>query len=154
MDLGNKQLISVCSFSLEIPGVTDEREGEPFTAIDGLSKYVAQSQNYFYGGEQHSGYLPSKFATKNLTLKRPITTGHSNIFEWIQTSLNTFEFEPKDMILYILDSNRNILAKWDIISAIPISFDISTVELNSADNSIYETFIFNYKDLTMLTNQS
>lgn len=153
--LQSKNPISGYSFHLEIPGITDGADSkETFTSVEGLSKYVSQAKNHFYGGEQHLSYLPQNFATKDLVLKKPLMEGASPINDWVQLTLNTFEFEPRDMLLTISSSDDRILSKWEIFGGIPVAFDISSIGLDTINPIVYQIIIIKYKDVRMTTTPS
>ncbi len=114
-----------------------------FQEVSGLKVTVDTVEKAEGGDNQYVHYLPSPPKFENLVLKRCLLN-NSNLYEWCRDALEDFRFEPKDIQIILLGSKAEILASWNIVRAIPLSWELGA--LNSTSNQLaIETLTLKYR---------
>jgi phage tail-like protein len=143
----NKIPVFNCKFKVHIDEVTDEND--TFTSIDGLSKYISSYKNQSFGGDSYTNCFVENFSTKNLILKRPLMKRKSGITKWCEKCLDDLNFSQKDMMIFVLNIEEEIVASWTVLGVIPFGIDISTIQLNSSNTILEQSITIRYRDLKM-----
>jgi phage tail-like protein len=139
------------AFKVVIDGVTtDDSSQEYFTSIEGLGKYVSKvSSTSSPGGEKGDISFPSNYNTKKLILRRPLMNRPSTITKWCTKALNSIIYDPKQIYIFILNVEHEIVAQWTLHNAYPIFMDVSSVSIEVGNTIIEQIIEIKYNDLTM-----
>ena len=126
-------------FELEQKTDGDQR----FQEVSGLSREL-NTQELKEGGEnRYSYHLPNKVTYPNLVLKRGLLTS-SGILSWIKGSLENFKVKPVNLTVTLLNEKHQPLAKWYIVNAYPVKWNISS--LKADENAVViETLELKYQ---------
>ena len=76
--------------------------------------------------------MPPKY--ENLVLKRGMVTDNSPLIAWAKKALESFIFEPKTILISLLDENSEPLVSWNVANAYPVSLLAST--FNAQENTV------------------
>lgn len=139
------------AFKVVIDGVTTGGSSqEYFTSIEGLGKYVSKvSATASPGGEKGDINFPSNYTTKKLILRRPLMNTPSSITRWCTKALNSIIYDPREIYIFILNVEHEIVAQWTLHNAYPVFMDISSVGVEVGNTIIEQTIELKYNDLTM-----
>lgn len=105
-----------------------------FTEVSGLT-IETQAIEYREGNspEYHKIKMPGMQQFSNISLKRGITKGDNELFQWLNTvSLNTIE--RRDLTISLLNENHEPVVVWKIKNAWPTKVEGPT--LNSTGNEV------------------
>ena len=115
-----------------------------FQEVSGLKVTVNTVEKEEGGDNNYIHYLPSAPKYENMVLKRCLLN-NSSLDKWCRDALEDFKFDPKDIQLALLGANGDILASWNIVRAIPISWELGA--LNSSTNELaIETLTLKYRN--------
>src|SRR6202012_605255 len=121
------------SFSVSIDGVNGANEGN-FQEVSGLQVKLG-TEDVKEGGENRFVHrLPTPPKYENLVLKRGMLGISSPLITWARQGLETFTFEPKTVLINLLDENGTPLASWNVANASPVSLLMS--EFKAHENNI------------------
>jgi phage tail-like protein len=121
-----------------ISGTADCR----FSEVSGL-KVDLQTTPYQEGGENRfERQLPTSARYANLVLKRGVISD-SKVSDWFQKAIEQFIITPKNMLVMLMDKDRNPVASWSITDAYPIAWEINTFNSTGNDLAI-ETLTLKY----------
>ena len=129
-------------FSVTFQGMDDIdssfQEASGLKATFGIEERKEGGENSFV----HRFPTPPKF--ENLVLKRCLVPS-SKLDNWCRQAINNFKFDPKDIRISLLSAgDKKILASWNVVSAFPVSWELSA--LNSTSNTLaIETLTLNYR---------
>jgi phage tail-like protein len=133
------------SFHVTIEGVTDE--DEYFYAVEGLSIHYSIDP-YSPGGGLYSVYMPHKIESRPLILKRPVINKKSGLIKWCTDALEKGCFKPVDVNIFIMNIEGDINNQWLAEKAIPIGFEISSMDMNDkSDVNLMEVITLVYQSL-------
>jgi phage tail-like protein len=95
------------------------------------------------GGENSFEYrLPTPVKYDNLILKRGLVL-KSDLIIWARKAIEEFDFEPRDVNVYLLDEKGYQIAGWSFVRAYPVGLKIS--DLKAQENAIViETLELSY----------
>ena len=137
-------LSSSGSFQIKIDGVTDDNEY--FYSVEGLS-ISYQIRSYLQGGELNSSFTISRADTQPVIIKRPLSNVKSGFSNWCMKILESGNFTPVSMNIFILDNNDEINNHWIAEQAYPIGLKIGTMDVKNEDPVIMETITMMYYNL-------
>jgi phage tail-like protein len=121
------------SFSVTIDGVKGANEGN-FQEVSGLQVKLG-TEDVKEGGENRFVHrLPTPPKYENLVLKRGMLDSSSPLIIWARQGVESFTFEPKTVLISLLDENGSPLASWNVANAYPISLLLS--EFKAQENNI------------------
>ena len=142
--MGDVVLSSNYSFRIVIDGVTDD--GEFFYSVDGLSiEYVVMSKGQ--GGEREVVKATSTLETRPLIIKRPLSNTTTKFSQWCIDTLESGDFNPVSMNIFILNCDESINNHWIAEHAYPIGMKISPIDIQSKDPVIVEEIKVMYSSL-------
>lgn len=132
-------------FAVKFEDFSDEADTR-FQEVTGLSVSVT-TEDYKEGGENRFIHkLPQGTSYENLVLKRGVTTD-SKITEWCKKAVENFHFEPKNLLVILLNENHEELCSWNVVHAYPVQW--SFTGLNAEQNEIMiESLELNYHYFT------
>ncbi len=94
--------------------------------------------------------MPGLQKFSNVVLKKGVTAGDNEYFEWVQTiKLNTAE--RRDIIISLLDENSEAVVTWNVKNAFPVK--IQSTDLKAEGNEVaIETLEIAHEGLTIENN--
>ena len=114
-----------------------------FQEVNGLTVTV-NTEDVQEGGENRFVHkLPKGTSYDNLVLKRGIIKD-SKLAEWCRKAMEDLTFEPKDVLISLLDEEHNELCSWSIVNAYPTKWAFSGLNAESGELLI-ETLELNYQ---------
>ena len=137
-------LSSSYSFQVSIDDITDDNE--IFYSVEGLSIMYNYLPHY-QGGDNNEDNIITSIKTSPLIFKRPLTNITSGFSNWCIKSLETGQFEPKSINIFILGINDEINNHWIAENAYPIGMNISTIDIEAKTPIIVEEIHVLYKNL-------
>lgn len=114
-----------------------------FQSVSGLSVDIP-TETVAEGGElRFKHQLPGVPQYGKLTLKRGLFQG-SFIINWCKNAIEKFEFEPKNVLITLLNNLHAPLALWHVYNAYPTKWSIS--EFNAEQSTlVIETLELTYQ---------
>ena len=112
------------------------KEPIPFSEVSGLSMEL-QTEDIMEGGDNGNTIrLPKPPKSKNLVLKKALSTveAEQEIISWAQRAIEDFEIETRTVIVSIVDFSRNPVKTWNFDHAYPVKLSIS--DLSASKNEI------------------
>ena len=143
-----KYLQTAFSFCIITEDILSDGEGN-FQEVSGLKVNIAFEEIREGGENRFTRRFPKPPTYQNLILKRGVLKG-SPLIKWATTTFETFQFTPKNIILLLLNEDRNPIMSWIFSNAYPVG--ISTGEFNAMENKILvETLELAYDSFTTKT---
>jgi phage tail-like protein len=117
-----------------------------FSEVSGLNAKM-ETENVGEGGiNNYLHKLPKKVSYENLVLKRGLMKG-TDLITWVNNAVKEFRFEPKTVLVRLLDENNQPTVNWNITNAYPVA--IRTSDFKAMENAIvFETFELAYEYFT------
>lgn len=114
-----------------------------FQSVSGLSVDIP-TETVAEGGElRFKHQLPGVPQFGKLTLKRGLFHG-SFIINWVKNAVERFEFEPKNVLVTLLNNLHLPVAIWHVYNAYPTKWTVS--EFNAEQNAVViETLELTYQ---------
>src|SRR5215204_890852 len=110
----------------DVDGTESDSE-QRFQEVNGLS-YEILTEELNEGGENGFSYkLPKRVKYPNLVLKRGLLK-NTALQEWFESAKDTFfdvivyDFEPKDIVITLLDEADAPVAIWNVMQAYPLKW--------------------------------
>ncbi|MBL4676735.1 MAG: phage tail protein [Mucilaginibacter sp.] len=114
-----------------------------FQSVSGLSVNIATEPVAEGGENRFKHQMPGVPQYNKLVLKRGLFLG-SFVSKWCRNSMENFEFEPKNILITLLNDNHIPLNVWHVFNAYPTKVDIS--EFNAEQNTlVVETLELTYQ---------
>ncbi len=105
-----------------------------FQSVSGLGTQI-QTETIKEGGENRFEHVvPMRAKSTDIVLKRGIFPANSPLTKWVQQAMSDFIFEPKDLIIQLLDENHAPLLVWNVRHAWPKNWKID--ELNAEQGKV------------------
>jgi len=128
-------------FLVKFDGLTEEIDTR-FQEVTGLTVTV-NTEDVEEGGENRFVHkLPKGTSYDNLVLKRGIIKD-SKLATWCRKAIEELTFEPKNILISLLNENHDELCSWNIVNAYPVKWVYSGLNAESGELLI-ETIEFNY----------
>jgi phage tail-like protein len=102
-----------------------------FQSVEGLTVDV-ETEDFKEGGENRFVHkLPKRTKYHDIVLKRGMFLG-SGIVLWCRNAIESFNFQPTNVIITLLNEDHAPLAAWYVVNAFPVSWSVSdfTAEQN------------------------
>lgn len=132
-------------FVVKFEDFSDEADTR-FQEVTGLSVSVT-TENYKEGGENRFIHkLPQRTSYENLVLKRGVTRG-SKITEWCKNAIENLHFEPKNLLVILLNEEHQELCSWNVVNAYPVDWSFSGLNAEQSELLI-ETLELSYQYFT------
>ncbi len=114
-----------------------------FQQVSGLT-VSAQFEPWPEGGENRFTHqLPTKLQFQELVLKRGKFIG-SSVLHWARKGLESFQFEPTNLLISLLNEDHLPLCNWYVVNAIPKRLEISGFDAMRSE-IVVETLALNYQ---------
>ncbi|SRX54959.1 phage tail protein [Aequorivita sp. CIP111184] len=135
-------------FKVEFNGISSQEKDIQFQSVSGLSVDI-ETEEFAEGGENRFKHkFPVRSTFPNLVLKRGMVTD-SELIKWCRNAIESFQFEPVDLTVKLLNENHEPLVTWNVVHAYPIKWDVA--ELNAEESKItIETIELAYNYFTLL----
>jgi phage tail-like protein len=133
-------------FLVKFEDFTGEKDSR-FQEVKGLSVTV-NTEEYEEGGEGRFKHeLPKGISYDNLVLKRGIIM-NSKIVKWCKQAIENLQFEPKNLLIILLNENHDEICSWNVVHAYPVKWSFSG--LNAETNELLiETMEITYHYFTL-----
>ncbi|MGB1204926.1 MAG: phage tail protein [Chitinophagales bacterium] len=97
-----------------------------FQEVSGLTVSLEVEEFKEAGENRFVHRLPVRTKYENLILKRGLLTD-SKIIDWCKKAVDDFEFELRDITIQLLNSEKQIVAVWNVTNAYPLKWSISGI---------------------------
>lgn len=135
-------------FKVEFNGISSQDKDVQFQSVLGLSVDI-ETEEFAEGGEnrfKHKFPIRSKFP--NLVLKRGMVTD-SDLIKWCRNAIESFQFEPVDLTVKLLNEKHEPLVTWNVVHAYPVKWEVA--ELNAEESKVMiETIELAYNYFTLV----
>ncbi len=129
-------------FQVTFKGISEEIDTR-FQEVTGLTVTV-NTEDVEEGGQNRFVHkLPKSTSYDSLVLKRGIIKD-SKLVAWCRKAVEELKFEPKDILVSLLNENHKELCSWNIVHAYPTKWAFSGLNAESGELLI-ETMEFNYQ---------
>lgn len=104
-----------------------------FQSVEGLTVDV-DTEDFKEGGENRFVHkLPTRTKYSDIVLKRGMFLG-SGIVLWCRNAIESFNFQPTNVIITLLNADHVPLAAWYVVNAYPVSWSVS--DFNAEENKV------------------
>lgn len=118
-----------------------------FQEVSGLSVTV-DTEDVAEGGEHRFVHrLPKGTSYDNLTLKRGIIK-NSKILNWCKQAVENLYFEPKNILVSLLNEDHSALCSWNVVHAYPVKWSFTGLNAESSE-LVIETIELRYHYFTI-----
>lgn len=129
-------------FLVQFDGLSEETDTR-FQEVTGLSVSVT-TEDLEEGGENRFVHkLPKRTSYDNLILKRGIIKS-SNLVIWCRKAIEELTFEPKNLLISLLNEEHKELCSWNVVHAYPVKWGFSGLNAENGELLI-ETLELNYQ---------
>ena len=129
-------------FVVKFDGLSEEIDTR-FQEVTGLTATI-KTEDVEEGGENRFVHkLPKGTSYDNLVLKRGIIK-NSKLLEWCRKAVEELTFEPKNLLVSLLNEEHEELFSWSVVNAYPIKWAFAGLNAESGELLI-ETLEFNYQ---------
>lgn len=111
-------------FKVEIEGITTGDQDVNFQEVLGLDATVGEMTHKEGGENRFVHRLPDRITYDKLTLKRGMLVG-SALIGWFKNAVESFKFDPKDVLVTLLNAEHEPLEAWSFVKAYPVKWSIS-----------------------------
>jgi phage tail-like protein len=105
-----------------------------FTEVGGLSMELGVEELSEGGENRYTHRLPTKTKFGNLSLKRGMLRGDSEIVKWVIDAIANHSFKPYTIFVSLLNFNHEAIRVWKFTKAWPLKW--VTGDLKATDNAI------------------
>lgn len=121
----------------------------PFSDVSGLSLEIQTEDFTEGGGNDYVIRLPKPPKARNLVLKRALSATPPDIVEWARKAVEEFVFEPRTLVLSIINYEGKPVKTWNFKSAYPVKLSLS--DLSASKNEIViETLELAYQKVNLV----
>lgn len=114
-------------------GFGDKTSDAEFQEVSGLTAEIT-TEDYREGGLNiYAHRLPTGVKYGNLVLKRGLFKA-SKAVDWCKKAFNEFTFQPKSVMVMLLDENNDTLMQWNFTHAYPVKWVVS--EFKAQDGTL------------------
>ena len=115
-----------------------------FREVSGIQMEM-ETEDVRGGGENwYVHHLPKRAKFPNLTLRRAMHALPSNIVEWVENAIYSFNFQLHDVIVSLLNEKSEPLKSWNFVGAYPVKINVSDFKANE-NSLVIETVELAYK---------
>ncbi|MEZ4875152.1 MAG: phage tail protein [Flavobacteriaceae bacterium] len=135
-------------FKVEFSGISSQDSDVQFQSVAGLSVDI-ETEEFAEGGENRFKHkFPVRTKFPNLVLKRGMVKD-SKLIDWCRNAIESFQFEPVDLTVKLLNEEHEPLVTWNVVHAYPVKWNVS--DLNAEENQIaIETIELAYNYFTLV----
>jgi phage tail-like protein len=119
-----------------------------FSEVGGLSMELGVEELSEGGENRYTHRLPTKSKFGNLSLKRGMLRGDSEVVKWVIDAISNHTFSTCTILVSLLNFNHEPIRTWKFVKAWPLKW--VTADLKATDNAIViETFDLAYAYFTI-----
>jgi len=135
-------------FKVEFNGITSQETDTEFQSVAGLSVDI-DTEEFAEGGENRFKHkFPVRTKFPNLVLKRGMVTD-SKLIDWCRDAIESFQFQPIDLTVKLLNEKHEPLVTWNVVHAYPVKWAVA--DLNAEENKLsVETIELAYNYFTLV----
>jgi phage tail-like protein len=135
-------------FSVSIDGISGTNEGN-FQEVSGLQVKLGTEEVKEGGENRYILRLPTPPKYENLVLKRGMLDISSPLITWARQGVESFTFEPKTVLINLLDDDGSPLASWNVANAYPVSLLVSEFKAQESQ-IVIETLELAFNNFTRI----
>lgn len=130
---------------------SNESEAVPiaFSDVSGLSLEIQTEDITEGGGNDYVIRLPKPPKARNLVLKRALSATPPEIIEWAKKAVEEFVFEPRTIVLSIIDYGDTPVKTWNFQGAYPVKLSVSDLSASKSE-IVIETLELAYRKVTLV----
>ena len=135
-------------FKVEFNGISTQETDIQFQSVAGLSVDI-ETEEFAEGGENRFKHkFPVRTKFPNLVLKRGLVTD-SKLIDWCRDAIESFQFQPIDLTVKLLNEKHEPLVTWNVVHAYPVKWAVA--DLNAEENKLsVETIELAYNYFTLV----
>lgn len=135
-------------FKVEFNGISSQETDVQFQSVAGLTVDI-ETEEFAEGGENRFKHkFPVRTKFPNLVLKRGMVTD-SKLIDWCRDAIESFQFEPIDLTVKLLNEKHEPLVTWNVVHAYPVKWAVA--DLNAEENKLtVETIELAYNYFTLV----
>ena len=135
-------------FKVEFNGISSQETDTQFQSVAGLSVDI-ETEEFSEGGENRFKHkFPVRTKFPNLVLKRGLVTD-SKLIDWCRDAIESFQFQPIDLTVKLLNEKHEPLVTWNVVHAYPVKWVVA--DLNAEENKLsVETIELAYNYFTIV----
>ncbi|MCB0468915.1 MAG: phage tail protein [Aequorivita sp.] len=135
-------------FKVEFNGISSQEKDVQFQSVSGLSIDI-ETEEFAEGGENRFKHkLPVRSKFPNLILKRGMVTD-SELIKWCRNAIESFQFEPVDLNVKLLNEKHEPLVTWNVVNVYPVKWSVD--DFNAEESKItIETIELAYNYFTLV----
>ena len=133
-------------FKVDFEGFPSGGPDSGFQKVSGLSAKIT-TESVAEGGENRFAHrLPKPITYENLKMERGMLVG-SELITWFRDAIEGFIFDPKDILVTLLNEKHEPLESWNFIKAWPSSWSIGEFDAEGG-KIVIESIEFSYQYFT------
>lgn len=129
-------------FMVKFDGISEETDTR-FQDVSGLTTTISTEDVEEGGQNRFVHKLPKRTSYDNLVLKRGMIKG-SKLLEWCRKAIEELRFEPRNILVSLLNEEHQELCSWNVVHAYPVKWSFTGLNAESGELLI-ETLEFNYQ---------
>ncbi len=135
-------------FKVEFNGISAQEKDVQFQSVSGLSVDI-ETEEFAEGGENRFKHkFPVRSKYPNLVLKRGMVTD-SELIKWCRNAIESFQFEPVDLTVKLLNEEHEPLVTWNVVHVYPVKWSVD--DFNAEESKItIETIELAYNYFTLV----
>jgi phage tail-like protein len=119
--------------ALEPGEMSSADQDNRFQEVSGLTAEISTEELREGGLNEYAHRIPTGAKYGNLVLKRGFINS-SEVTKWCRAALENFQFQPRNVLVTLLNDQHDPLAGWYFIRAYPVKWSIS--DLKAQENSL------------------
>lgn len=135
-------------FKVEFNGISNQETDVQFQSVSGLTVDI-ETEEFAEGGENRFKHkFPVRTKFPNLILKRGLVMD-SELIDWCRDAIESFQFDPVDITVKLLNEEHQPLMTWNVVHCYPIRWSID--DFNAEENRLaIETIELSYNYFTLV----
>jgi len=122
-------------FRVDFDGLGNAARDTGFREVSGITASVSET-TYEEGGENRFVHrLPERITYENLVLKRGVLKG-SELIGWFRDSMESYRFDPKSVLVTLLNEEHEPLEAWNFINAYPVKWSVESFDAMSNEVAV------------------
>jgi phage tail-like protein len=114
-------------FEVQFEGLEPGNKDVGFQELSGINATIGET-TYEEGGENRFIHrLPERVTYDKLVLKRGVLKG-SELIEWFKNAVELFQFDPKGVLITLLNEKHEPLESWSFINAYPVKWTVTNFD--------------------------
>jgi len=135
-------------FRVDIEGLTADGADIRFQEVSGLDASIEEVQHKEGGENRYVHRLPGRVTYEKLVLKRGMLLG-SKLIGWFKDAVEGFQFDPKNVLVTLLNGEHQPLEAWHFVNAYPVKWSVSNFHAQN-NELVVETIELAFQYFTRL----